>query len=802
MWRRKVRSGVHRAALAVAVLLVESGIAARPAARAAYPRPTAHARPTIAERYVLADKALGIGNERLSINADLQPIFTADGQWLIYRPGFYGKRDICIVDLRTGSTRFRFKEATLAEMLSRTLSKRVDPWSVQLDSPRYVDDTLHFTFMDKHWSLDKAGILTEGPAEPPDGEGARSPDGRFEILARGYNLIARDRRSGREVALTSDGDRERRYGQTLPLLSEILKQGTEEPKMPVSVRWSDDGGYVATFRLDTHGVAPLTMTQQNPGGLLPRSFRYIYPLAGAASLPQVTLYAVDVEQALSKGEARLVPLAIPAEALLYPAEPTYGWTGRFVRSQRTERGYARLEIFRADPATGTATVVAREAVKPLVTVTATQMMPADDLGGELVVSERSGWAQLYLVRPDDPDGGQPLTVGKWEVTGVTRIPGAARTLLLTGNGREADRNPYFRALYRVTLDGSQPVLLTPEPLDHDTQISPDAQWFVDTMSSPTTPTVTLLRSATDGRIVATLGKADPAGMSANGFTTPEPFRGLAADGKTPLHGMIWRPANFDPTRRYPIIDFAYTGPTNHIVPQSWQATVRSAPASVAQLGALVVSIDARGTSGRGQAFRLPAYQNLGEVGLDDHIAMIRQMAARYPYIDLDKVGVFGISAGGYDAARFILRRPQFFKVAVAGAGNHDLRLDKAWWPEASMGLASPEMWERNSNFSVAGNLVGKLLLVHGDIDDNVPVTESFRLASELISKGRDVDVVVLPNTSHNVFQPYFWLKLREYFVRYLLGETPPPLPPYQSRPSALPVETDASKARTTTVKMR
>jgi dipeptidyl aminopeptidase/acylaminoacyl peptidase len=186
-------------------------------------------------------------------------------------------------------------------------------------------------------------------------------------------------------------------------------------------------------------------------------------------------------------------------------------------------------------------------------------------------------------------------------------------------------------------------------------------------------------------------------------------------------------------------------------------------------------IDGTGTSRRGQAFRLPAYQNLGEVGLDDHIALIRQMAARYPYMDTGRVGVFGGSAGGYDTARFVLRRPNFFKVGVASSGNHDLRLDKTWWPEVSMGNADEATWERNSNMSVAGNLTGKLLLIHGDIDDNVPITESFRLAKALIDAGRDVDMVVLPNTTHAVYQPFFWKKLRDYFTLNLLGETPPPL---------------------------
>jgi len=296
----------------------------------------------------------------------------------------------------------------------------------------------------------------------------------------------------------------------------------------------------------------------------------------------------------------------------------------------------------------------------------------------------------------------------------------------------------------------------------------------------------VLRDATDGRIVAELARADASALFATGYTAPEPFQGIAADGKTPLYGMIWRPANFDPKRSYPVIDAVYTGPATTNVPTDWRGTLTAGAGSVAQIGAIVVSIDGTGTSRRGQAFRLPAYQNLGEVGLDDHIAMIRQIAAKYPYVDATRVGVYGGSAGGYDAARFVLRRPNFFKVAVASSGNHDLRLDKAWWPEVSMGNPDPAVWERNSNMSVAKNLTGKLLLIHGDIDDNVPVTESLRLANALITEGRDVDLVILPNTTHRVAQPFFWRKLRDYFTRNLLDEKPPVLPLPEPAPAPAP----------------
>lgn len=468
-----------------------------------------------------------------------------------------------------------------------------------------------------------------------------------------------------------------------------------------------------------------------------------------------------------------------------------GWSGNQIRAQWTERGYGQLAVYQADPNTGQARIVARERVKPIVTVTSSHLQPAPELGGELDVSERSGWAQLYLVRPDDPDGGAPLTRGEWEVLSVDHVDRAGRHLLLTGVGRERDRNPYDRALYRVVLDGSAPTLLTPEPLDHAVEVSPDGKWLLDAMSSPLTPTRTVLRSAEDGRIVAELGRGDATALFATGYTAPEPFQGLAADGKTPLYGMIWRPANFDPSRRYPVIDNVYTGPTTTNVPTTWTGAILAGQASVAQIGAVVVTIDGRGTSRRGQAFRLPAYQNLGEVGLDDHIAMIRQMARKYPYLDVSRVGVYGGSAGGYDAARFVLRRPGFFKVAVSSSGNHDLRLDKAWWPEVSMGYADAATWERNSNMSVAKNLIGKLLLVHGDIDDNVPVTESMRLAEALITAGRDVDLVILPNTTHRVAQPFFYRKLRDYFTRHLLDEAPPVLPLPAPEPVARPAVTAA-----------
>ena len=741
---------------------------------------SAQGYPGVAERYALADKYLRDNMRTLIADADLQAAFTTSGQGIVYRKGPSGARQIFYFDLASRSARPIIAEARLAALLAKATGEDLAPHSLTLETPEFdaAINELHFGSLGKRWSLSADQKLTEENSGDPEGEGALSPDGRFRIVARNFNLFAIDTRSGQEIALTTDGTRDQPYGRNIPMLPTILKEGTEDPEMPVSVRWSPDSKRILTWRLDTRGVKRMSVTQHNPpDSLYPRSFHYIYPLAGAEKLPQAKRYIIDVETALRQRKTQLVSVDVPSESLLYPADPDMGWYDNgHARIQWTERGYGKLVVYRVDAGTGAATPVAIEAVKPLVTVTSSFIRPATELQGELSVSERTGWAQLYLVRPQDPSGGKPLTHGTWEVLSVEHVAKDGSAILLTGIGREPDRNPYWRQLYRVALDGSEPALLTPEPLNHDVSISPDGRWIIDAMSSPTEPTRTVVRDARNGRIVSELGRGDASKLFASGYTAPEPFKGVAADGHTPLYGMIYRPANFDPKQTYPIIDHVYTGPTTTQVPTTWGGTLASPSSSVAQLGAIVVMIDGRGTSRRGQKFRLPAYQNLGEVGLDDHIAMIRQMAVRYPYMDTSRVGVFGGSAGGYDAARFILRRPNFFKVAVASSGNHDLRLDKAWWPEVSMGYASPEVWEANSNMSVAGNLSGKLLLVHGDIDDNVPVTESYRLAQALIKAGRDVDLVILPNTRHGVFQPFFWRKFRDYFTRHLIGDTPPSQP--------------------------
>jgi dipeptidyl-peptidase 4 len=282
----------------------------------------------------------------------------------------------------------------------------------------------------------------------------------------------------------------------------------------------------------------------------------------------------------------------------------------------------------------------------------------------------------------------------------------------------------------------------------------------------------VLRSAGDGRILMELGRADISAYLAAGYVLPEPFETMAADGKTTIFGAIFKPADFDPAKRYPIIEEIYTGP--QIIANSPKAFDAAFVACFimpqAQIGAI------------GRAFQQPAYQNVHAVGLDDHIAMIRAMAAKYPWMDISRVGLYGYSAGGYDVVRALTERPDFYKVGLTGAGVQDNRLDKAWWNEQWMGKEMGPIWDANSNITWASKLVGKLMIVHGELDDNVPLANSLRLVDALIKANKDFEFLIIPNANHPVMAvPYFWRRQWDFFVRELLGRSPPAyeMNPYQ-----------------------
>lgn len=734
-------------------------------------------QPDIATRFATASSYFEGAAGRQVTDLDLSAHYVGGGSAVLYRHGARGQGTIVLLDVATGAMRDLITEAALTPLLTPKFPDAKDGFYVV---PRDYDagkNTLSVSVSGRDLVIDLGKNTVEDAPAPttPVDAGVVSMDGKYKVVHHGYDLSVIEIATGKVTPLTTDGGYDHRYGTNYEMFSDMVAANSETPPMPVSVQWSADSTKILTYRLDRNGSYIWTGVQSNPpSGQFPRSFHYVYPTAGAAFVPQIVPVVIDVKKALSAGPAdKAVPevLNVPANPLLWPGDPDMRWEGDHIVYQWTKRGYGELDEYEIDPVANTAKIRVHEAIKPVVTVTSTTIRPSPEVKGDLVISERSGWAQLYyLPKGSDPSGGKALTKGNWEVSAIQRVEDDR--VLITGNGREAGINPYYTHLYSVDLKGHL-TELTPEPLNHETQISDDGETFIDSMSDPVTPTRTVLRSTDDGHIIAELGRADPSPLLASGFAPPEPFQTLSEDGKVMLYGMIFRPKNFDPSRKYPVIEWVYTGPTTHVIDYAYRRIVSNPAESMAQIGAIGVEIDGRGTSQRGQAFRLPAFQNMGEVGIDDHMWVIRQMAAKYPQLDTSRVGVFGHSAGSYDTARFVLRRPDFYKVGIASSGNHDLRLDKAWWPEVSMGLADDATWERNSNISVAGNLKGHLMLMHGDIDDNVPIAATLRLDKALIDAGKPHELVIIPNRTHNTYTPYFWRKHFDYFAEYLLGETPP-----------------------------
>jgi dipeptidyl aminopeptidase/acylaminoacyl peptidase len=398
------------------------------------------------------------------------------------------------------------------------------------------------------------------------------------------------------------------------------------------------------------------------------------------------------------------------------------------------------------------------------------------LGDEVLwYSQRDGWGHLY--RYDLCTGallGQ-VTRGQWAVRQILRVDEVERVVYFTASGL-VEEDPYRRTVCRVGLDGSGFARITDDELDHIVTLPENQEYFIDSASTVDTPPASCVRDL-EGRVLVELERADITGLCATGWTPPQRFRVKAADGETDIYGVLYRPRGFDPAQRYPVVDSMYPGPQVNRVEPSFDAGGMGLDAEpLAALGFVVVAVDGRGTPGRSKAFHDASYGHLADAGsLGDHVAALRQLAQTRPWMDLERVGAFGHSGGGFAAVRAMLDIPDVYTVGVALSGPHDARYFNLGFVETYDGSDNPDAWARASNVDIANRLTGKLLLIHGEMDDQVHPDHTLRLADRLIAADKDFELLIVPGAEHMFIDGMAYVRKRcwDFLVRELLGKQPP-----------------------------
>lgn len=458
-------------------------------------------------------------------------------------------------------------------------------------------------------------------------------------------------------------------------------------------------------------------------------------------------------------------------------QPVFRWIGDHrLLIEKVDRGHQRFRLFDVDPSTATVRTPIDETVKTFIWTAhasgeplVTYLEHSDQV---IYASERDGWRHLYLVDLNADGSHQQITKGDWVVRSIVDVDEDQRRLLLMVSGIHPDQDPYFQHLVRIDWDGTGQTLLTSGNGDHSIQFSPDRRTFIDTYSRVDLPPVHELRSSSDGELITSLVQAERIALSPVAPKLPTVFSAKGRDGETDIWGIISFPANYDPAlkRAYPVIENIYAGPHNSHVPKRYFAS--GFDNELTNLGFIVVRIDGMGTANRSKAFHDVCWQNLKDAGFPDRIAWMRAAAEQHPAMDLDRVGIFGTSAGGQNACGALLFHGDFYKAAMSSCGCHDNRMDKASWNEQWMGYPVGEHYAQSSNIEHAKNLAGDLLLIVGELDDNVPPESTYRLVDALIKADKDFEFLLIPGMGHSDGGKYGRRRMKNFFVDKLSPQHP------------------------------
>lgn len=669
-----------------------------------------------------------------------------------------------LVDADRQIRRPLFVRDSLAVQLQQSLRRRVDARNLPLDKGNLEAslDVFRFVCDGYNWRYEiAANRLTREGKVPPRGKGRHwmetddekgwgpvtSPDGKYEAYIKNDNIFVRDKASGRERQLSQDGTLSNYYSSYIQWSPDSRKVLSCRIR-PVQKRYVY---YVESSPRDQ--LQPKLHQQEyaKPGDELPFKVPCIFHVeTGQRCIPETSLFAHQYSLSYLRWDA----------------------DSKSVTFEYNERGHKTYRVLELSAEDGKVRTLIEEKEEKYVNYPLIYRNYLQDGKHILWTSERDNYNHLYLY---DRTTGRPvrqITKGRWYVRGVQHVDEQNQWIYFSANGMNPKEDPYLIHYYRIGFDGKGLVELTPDEGMHQAWFSSDYRYLVDVYSKVDTPPVAVLRDARTGRQVMPLEQADISRLEANGWRAPEVFSAKGRDGTTDIWGVIYRPTNFDPSHKYPVVEYIYSGPGGQHVPKSfssynWWMT------SLAELGFIVVQVDGMSTSFRSKDFEEVCYKNLKDAGLPDHMAWLQEAAHRYPYMDLDRVGIFGSSAGGQEAMSAVLFHPEFYKAAYSACGCHDNRMDKIWWNELWMGYPVDSSYIESSNVEQAYRLERPLMLVVGEMDDNVDPASTMQVVNALIKANKDFELVVVPGAGHTMGDNFGEHKRYDFFVRHLMGVEPP-----------------------------
>ncbi|MGO4879046.1 prolyl oligopeptidase family serine peptidase [Pedobacter psychrotolerans] len=725
-------------------------------------KPYAPTATDIVEAYQRASQ-LDTAIRNIPTNNDIVPFWKKDGTAFWYKKNLPNKNwEYIYVDVASGNRKSAFDAEQLAQRLSAvsgqkqsamrlpfsmlyftdqhtlTLKSQNKWYEVNLDdySIKPATDTAIFKYNSK-MPLQRKYSRWEGSKTV-----RQSPDGKSEIEVRGGNLILIDVASKTETPISKDGTADKPYG---------------------NFEWSPDGKTVVAYKADPKEIKKVHYVLSSVPGTTRgelKSREYAQPGDDFTSYQP---YIFDLNTKTSK--------KVDVEATdFFSPQPLHWRNNRYYTYEKADRGHQRFRVIEVDALTGKTRNIIDEKTKTFIYESRIYTRYLPKTNEILYTSEQDGWQHLYLV--NGISGKQHLiTKGNWVVRDVDSVDIIKRQVWFRASGMNKGEDPYFMHYYRIGFDGKGLVNLTPEVGNHNVSFSPDRKYYLDTYSRVNIPPVTKLKVTASTKPLQEIEHGDVTPYLNTGVKLPEVFVSKGRDGVTDIWGVICKPSHMDPNKTYPIIENIYAGPQDSFVPKSFLPA--SEMQSLAELGFIVVQIDGMGTANRSKAFHDVCWHNLADAGFTDRILWMKAMAKKYPNADINKIGVYGTSAGGQNSTGALLFHPEFYKAAVSACGCHDNRIDKQWWNEQWMGYPVGEHYDAQSNITNAAKLQGNLFLIVGEADENVPPESTYRLADALIKANKDFDILSIPGMGHSDGGVYGRRRKRDFFIRHLLkAETP------------------------------